>query len=153
MNFKKIWQGILKALGFLKQETHDILVGVDKFVDAVKKLEESATGQVIIKIAENYLPKGLSSGLSLFLPQAFKALNWAIDATDGKNDDEIIAEGIKYLQSITDPKVKALQLGAFNALVSNWTAENQGLELTIQQAQVANQVIHDTSVLPTKNQA
>ena len=85
-------------------------------------------------------------GFKLALPKIVTDLNWAV-AEESKTPDQLIQDGLDYLKTIKGTDDYVIQLNSFAAKVQKWFSDNQGLGLTIQQALLSPQIVHNPTLL------
>ena len=145
IDFKKIWATVQQFFAGLKSETHEVLIIADTVLNKLKAFEGTELGQFIEQEIEPLIP-GLGVALHLWMPEAFKLLNWAIAET-GKTGDQLALEGLEYLKNIPDADTKAAQHNTGVALIGRFIGTNTGAALTIQQHLIAAQVVHNPEVV------
>lgn len=152
---QKTWLGrILQSVAnwFTKEAkpaVHDIVVIADNIGNALKKSEASPTG--LLHLFEVALPMvipastGLVNAFQFALNKIVIDLNWAKAETD-KTGDQIIQDGLKYLASIKGTDDYVIQMHAFAAKTQKWLSDNLQAGLTIQQALMTPQIVHDPTL-------
>lgn len=141
MSLKSIWQDVLKFLHLIKDEGEKALHVANEIVNAILAFEKTPVGQEIEQIIEGIIPQDLKAAFTLWLPQFLKVLKWASDELD-KSDDQIVQDGLSYFKSLTGD-VKALQANTLASGISKFVSDNTQGGLTIQQAIVAAQPVHN----------
>lgn len=133
-------------LGFIKKEATDLVHIADKVVDELKAFDGTAAGK-IVETAASLIAPDLVNAFKLWLPTAFKALNWANDEIS-KTDEQIFEDALKYVSGLKGD-YKAVQLNGLQSLIAKWLADNNGIALPIQQALTISQVVHNPTMVAT----
>ncbi len=141
---QKALHAIGTFLGLIKKEAVTVLDVSNKVVNALKTIDGSPIGQ-IIETAAGFIAPELVSAFKLWLPVAFKSLNWATTEVS-KTDEQIFEDALKYVVSLQGD-YKAVQLNSLQALIATWLANNTGVELPIQQALTVAQVAHNPEMV------
>lgn len=117
-------------------------------LNALKTFDSSVAGQTIESIIEGVIPAstGLINAFHLQLPVWLVELNWIKNET-GKTLTEQWEDVQSYLNSISDPDVKASQYNTLKALFLKFFGSNTGEPVTIQQALTLAQPTHSDNVL------
>lgn len=143
-----ISEEITKALNWIKgAETKlaPVINIAENVLNGLKTFEASTLGQLVESVIEAEIPAstGLINAFNLQLPVWLIELNW-IKSETGKSLTEQWEDAQSYLNSITDPNVKASQYNTLKALFSNFFAQNEGIETTIQQMLTLAQPTHSS---------
>lgn len=147
--FKKIWAWITDA----EKQLVPVITIAEGLLNALKKFDSSVIGQTVEGLIESYIPAstGLINAFHLQLPIWLIDLGW-IKNEAGKTLQEQWQDALNYLNTISDPKVKAVQLAALKALFLHFFGTNTGAlvngkELTIQQMIVLSPPTHDADIV------
>jgi len=147
--FKKIWAWITAA----EKQLVPIIDIAEGLLNALKKFDNSIVGQTVEGIVEQFVPAstGLINAFHLQLPIWLIDLGW-IKNEAGKSLTEQWQDALNYLNTIQDPKVKAVQLAALKALFLHFFGTNSGAlvngkELTIQQMIILSPPTHDPEIV------
>jgi len=129
---------------------HDITVIADNVANVMKSSPITSIVETGLEMA---IPAstGLVEAFKLQLPNIVTKLNWAV-AEESKTPDQLVLDGIRYLQSVKGTDIYVVQLNSFAALVQKWLSDNQGLGLTIQQALLTPQIVHSPQLLGIANE-
>lgn len=132
---------------------HSITIIADNVANAVKNAEASQLGQLFEVGLEMAIPAstGLVNAFKLELNVIVTDLNWAV-AEEGKTGNQIVQDGLTYLASIKGTDNYAVQLHAFAAKVQKWFSDNLGAGLTIEQALLTPQIVHNPALLGIANE-
>ena len=124
---------------------HDVTVLADNIANAIKNSPLTSVAYTALEMA---IPAstGLVDGFKLALPKIVTDLNWAV-AEESKTPDQLIQDGLDYLKTIKGTDDYVIQLNSFAAKVQKWFSDNQGLGLTIQQALLSPQIVHNPTLL------
>lgn len=124
---------------------HDVTVLADNVTNAIKN--SPITGGIETAL-EMSIPAstGLVEAFKLELPNIVTKLNWAV-AEESKTPDQLVSDGLAYLESIKGTDDYVIQLNSLAAKIQKWFSDNQGLGLTIQQALLTPQIVHNPTLL------
>lgn len=146
--FNKLWD-FLRSLTS-SPTVHMVLVTADSLTNELKDLEQSDIGQFLENTVKTIIPgsTGLIYAFDSWLAKTVTVLNWAVEE-EGKTDKQKVADAVTYLKQlkIVDIDAYSAQLNSLNALIQKWMSDNQGAGLTMPQALVAAQVIHNPDLL------
>jgi hypothetical protein len=147
--FKKIWAWITDA----EKQLIPVITIAEGLLNALKTFDGSVIGQTVEGLIESYIPAstGLINAFHLQLPIWLIDLGW-IKNEAGKTLQEQWQDALNYLNTISDPKVKAVQLAALKALFLHFFGTNTGAlvngkELTIQQMVMLSPPTHDADIV------
>lgn len=125
----------------VKDETEIILVAANKAWNAIKIFAATPTGQAIELVLEGIIPAPfLTEFTTVFLPTLLTDLG-LVAAEVGKPNSQIITDGLTKLASLTG-NIKVATLNSANALTATWLAQQQGVDLPIQQSLTVVQTVH-----------
>jgi len=124
------------------QEVQDVLTATNKFLNTVKVLSTSATGQTIIDLAEAFFPAatGIVSGAETILSDLL--------GITSENPGQLLLQAAQKAASLTG----AAQVAAYSNLataVASAANMATGGTLTPQQIVSVQQLVHNPSVLST----
>lgn len=156
---KKTWiGGVIAAIVsiFHKAENiaDEILKQADKFVNAIKALEESQVGQFIETTLESLFPasSGLVSAGQLWLAK-ISTLITNTESELAKSDEDKIKDLVNYLSKLkgADPVLYAGLLNTLSAAYQQFLSSNTGVTaLTIPMSLAAAQPAHDETLGTTE---
>lgn len=120
----------------------------ETLLNALKAFDSSIAGQTIETLIEIAIPAstGLINAFKLQLPVWLIELNLIKHETD-KSLTEQWEDVQTYLNSISDPDIKASQYNTFKALFLKFFGTNMGESVTIQQALTLGQSTHTNEML------
>lgn len=154
-NTKTTWLGkLFAAIGAFfsgaSAQVHDVTIIADRVANVIKSSPITSALETGIEMA---IPAstGLVEAFKLELPNIVQKLNWAV-AEETKTPDQMVQDAFKYLQSIKGTDDYVIQLNGFAAKVQKWLSDNQGLGLTIQQALLTPQIVHNPQLLGIANE-
>lgn len=146
----KVFAKVASWFGNASGAIHDVVVIADNVANAIKS---SPLTPVVETLLEKAIPAstGLVEAFKLELPNIVTKLNWAV-AESSKTPDQLVADGLAYLQTLKGTDQYVIALHSFAATVQKWFSDNLGYGLTIQMALTSPQVVHNPALLDIANE-
>lgn len=148
-----VFHKILSWIGIAEKELITVIPIAENLLNGLKTFDESVIGQTVEGLIEQFIPAstGLINAFKLQLPVWLIDLGW-IKNEASKTLQEQWQDALNYLNTISDPKVRATQLAALKALFLHFFGTNTGVtingkELTIQQTLILSPPTHDPSIV------
>ena len=123
----------------------DALAKANTFINIAKVFGQSATGQTIIDLAEALIPGGIAAKVIQVASVGITDLG-LVTAEASKQPEQIILDGVAKAASLTgDSKIQAYS--NLVTFVGTAISDATGGTLTMPQAIIANQIVHNPAVL------